>query len=79
MSPDNIRRAKQGRQVKKLQGGWLAAEDSGTCHLITTHTMMTVKSLSTAIIDTVGSNDDYHATSDCQFGTFSFCITYKNR
>ena len=34
VSPENIQRAKQGRQVKGLNGGWLAAEDSGKFHSI---------------------------------------------
>lgn len=29
VSPENIQRAKQGRQVKSLNAGWLAAQDSG--------------------------------------------------
>ena len=36
VSPENIQRARERRQVKSLKGGWLAAEDSGKCFILTT-------------------------------------------
>ena len=72
VSPENLQRAKQGRQVKKVKGGWLAAEDSGKCHLIMTM-VHTITAQIAANTDFVGSSDERHATSHYQFEAFSSC------